>query len=467
MTAIAYDATSTGLRLDLVIRTSKRKKEAKSPQQQRDIASSCADAYGHRIVHVHDSGTDESGKTMNRASINAAMARVRNGETDGVIVALADRIGRAPIEEAMTTVRAFCNEGKLVLADMGGQPLDLANGVNETAVVMQLQFARQYWVATANRFKRSQADAIKAGKFIGPTPLGYTRSGGFLFPCETLGSVITEAFRLAAEPEGMHRAAAYLQRTVPEREWTTDHVRRVLRSRTYLGESRSGELVNKHAHTPLTTLAIWTAAQSKPRHRRTPGDYVLSHVATCGRCGSGLVGALQTTPGGKSYRRYRCSGKSCGGGCSIRAETIEGYVRGVTRIALKRLEAAEKRLALRDNGTPDVADAQALLRRAEMARDTFADDVEYQTALGRDAALRTAAAHQAKVDAALTHFHAAVAADASDETMPSDVDTDEKLLRAIRVGVRSIVVAPGRGSVEVRVVIDFNYGDDVAGALTA
>jgi hypothetical protein len=30
---------------------------------------------------------------------------VRAGDTDGVIVALADRIGRAPIEEAMTTVR--------------------------------------------------------------------------------------------------------------------------------------------------------------------------------------------------------------------------------------------------------------------------------------------------------------------------------------------------------------------------
>lgn len=460
MTAIAYDATSTGLRLDLVIRTSKRKKEAKSPQQQRDMASSCADAYGHRIVHVHDSGTDESGKTMNRASINAAMARVRNGETDGVIVALADRIGRAPIEEAMTTVRAFCTEGKLVLADMGGAPLDLANGVNETNVVMQLQFARQYWVATANRFKRSQADAIKAGKFIGPTPLGYARRGGFLFPHETLGPVITEAYRLAAEPEGMHRAAAYLQREVPEREWTTDHVRRVLSSRSYLGESRSGELANKYAHEPLTTLAIWTAAQTKPRHRRTPGDYVLSHVATCGVCGSGLVGALQTTPGGKSYRRYRCSNKACGGGCSIRAETIEGYVRGAVDTELPAL-------ALRDNGTPDVANAQALLRRAEMARDTFADDVEYQADLGRDAARRTAAAHQAKVDRAQADFNAAAAADASDETVPLTVDTDQRLLRAIRVGVRSIVVAKGRGSVEDRVVIDFDYGDDVAGALTA
>jgi DNA invertase Pin-like site-specific DNA recombinase len=100
MTAIAYDAGSPGLRLDLIIRTSKRKAEAKSPKQQRDMAESSATAHGHEIVYVHDSGTDESGKTMNRASLNAARDRLRAGLTDGIIVALADRIGRAPIEQA-------------------------------------------------------------------------------------------------------------------------------------------------------------------------------------------------------------------------------------------------------------------------------------------------------------------------------------------------------------------------------
>src|SRR5690349_8221004 len=67
------------LRLDLAIRTSKRKTEAKSPQQQRDMAQGVASAFGYEIVRTHDSMADESGKTMDRATLRAVMQRVRDG----------------------------------------------------------------------------------------------------------------------------------------------------------------------------------------------------------------------------------------------------------------------------------------------------------------------------------------------------------------------------------------------------
>jgi DNA invertase Pin-like site-specific DNA recombinase len=112
---------SAKLRLDQPIRTSKRKKEARSPQQQRDMAAMCAKLNGYEIVKVHDSGRNESGKTMDRASLNAIMERIRAGLTDGVIVALTDRLGRAPIEEAMTWINELhAAGGALVLADAGG-----------------------------------------------------------------------------------------------------------------------------------------------------------------------------------------------------------------------------------------------------------------------------------------------------------------------------------------------------------
>src|SRR3954469_279631 len=163
MTALAVRP----LRLDLPIRTSKRKKEAKSPQQQRDMAYSCAAVNGHEIAMVHDSGRDESGKTMDRTSLNTIMRRVEAGETDGMIVALADRLGRAPIEEAMAYVRRLTGVGVLVLADMGGVAINLDDPATETNLVVQLQMARQYWLMTANRFQRSQRDAVRAGKWIG------------------------------------------------------------------------------------------------------------------------------------------------------------------------------------------------------------------------------------------------------------------------------------------------------------
>ena len=155
---------------------------------------------GYTIAMVHDSGRSESGKTMDRATLHAIMDRVRSGLTDGVIVALTDRLGRAPIEEAMAWVRELNRiGGVLVPADAGGRPVDLADPQAETNLVLQLQMARQFWLTKAAGFKRSRRDAVAAGKFVGPTPLGYERVTGRLRPDPARAGIVTAAYRAAAQ----------------------------------------------------------------------------------------------------------------------------------------------------------------------------------------------------------------------------------------------------------------------------
>jgi hypothetical protein len=202
------------------------------------------------------------------------MERVRAGDTDGVMVALADRIGRAPIEEAMTTVRAFCTAGKLVLADMGGQPLDLNNGVEESNVVFQLQMARQFWLNTANRFRRSQTDAVAAGRWIGRAPRGYekTPSGerkGVLRPHPTDSGVITTAYELAAQ-RGLDAAVRYLAVAFPGGRWDADRARRLLGSRCYRGR---GPLPGLRAE-PGRRIRRWSRRRSGWRRRPTHASSV-------------------------------------------------------------------------------------------------------------------------------------------------------------------------------------------------
>lgn len=482
------------LRLDLIIRTSKRKRDARSPQQQRDMAQSCADVNGYRIVFTHDSGTDESGKTMRRASIDAAMARVRDGETDGVIVALADRIGRAPIEEAMTTVRAFCSAGKLVLADMGGQPLDLSNGVEESNVVFQLQMARQFWLNTANRFMRSQRDALDAGKFIGPTPLGYQRRAGKLIEHPQLAPIVREAYRRAAR-DGLAAAVVYLAERVPERarrrrvdgvavevvepcHWNTDTVRKLLASRVYLGEAwiwvagahgdaGKERLVKPSAHPKLTTLDDWTAAQSAPRPRRANGGYLLSGIAECGECGAGLHGQLQTV-NGRSYPRYRCSNRACRGGSSISAQRLDGYVRGALIAEARQIEASGPngwRLRFVP-GDVDAARAELETRESDLA--TFLQTVR-PSAPGYANAY---AALESSLDVA-KRAHADLATQAAHcEQIPAvdELHIDEQILRGLRLARTRIVVRRGRGSLDARVDVSFwnvNALDNRAGIAAA
>lgn len=452
--------SATRLRLDQPIRTSKRKKEARSPQQQRDLAQTCADTNGYEIAMVHDSERNESGKTMNRASLNAIMDRIRAGQTDGVIVALTDRLGRAPIEEAMAWVRELhAVGGVLVLADAGGRPVDLSDPQVETNLVLQLQIARQFWATMAKRMLQTRVGAVKAGKFVGPAPLGYQRERGRLVPDPVLGPMMTTTFQLAAR-DGLHAAAAHLKRHVPERNWTTDHVRRVLRSRTYLGESRSGDEIepNLHAHDALTDIATWTAAQTDPGHRRANGTYPLSHLARCGRCGWGLVGALQTVRE-KAYRRMRCSNPACKGGCSVSAEKLETHVRAEVELLLSNRVFVDE---FSPAGLPE-AEAAMLAAKAERTALTSKvkpSDPDFSTWLAQADAL---------VSETTNEFTRLSALADQSETLPGphELDKPEQYARALRAvtGRVRIVVAPGRGSIEDRV--DFERHDHMAGTLAA
>lgn len=435
MTAVA----GRPLRLDLPIRTSKRKKEAKSPQQQRDMAYSCAAVNGHEIVMVHDSGGDESGKTMDRASLNAIMRRVEAGEIDGMIVALADRLGRAPIEEAMAYVRRLTGVGVLVLADMGGVAINLNDPAMETNLVVQLQMARQYWLMTANRFRRSQRDAVKAGKFIGKAPIGYVSANGILVEHEHYGPIVRKAYRLAAH-DGLHAAVKHLRETVPERHWTTSETRRVLSRRVYLGEIRHGDHVpNLSAHVALTTLDVFLAAQTDPQERMTNGDYVLSKIATCETCGTGLTGQMSSA-GGRRQRRYRCSNPSCGGGTSISADGLEAHVRAVFAPFIDQWEF---RVRYEVAGLQEAADAltQARDDAARFARNTAL----LRSMTDADAAAM-AEGLAAEVDEAMKRYEQVAKLATRSEQMPSadQLKDDDGLLRALRLIEPRIVVKRGK-----------------------
>lgn len=461
--------TGQPLRLDLAIRTSKRKKEARSPEQQHDMAFACARVHGYDIVKVHDSGRDESGGTMDRATLNAVMERVQAGQTDGLIVALTDRLSRAPIEEAMAFIRRLVEDhhGVLVLADGAGTPIDLDDEQAESNLVMQLQWARQYRQGTAKRAMRTKRGAIKAGKYVGPAPLGYDRESGRLVPDEHTGPVMSRAYELAAR-NGPHAALEYLRVEVPGRKWDLTYVRRLLASRAYLGESRSGDLVNEEAHPPLTTLATWTAAQSDPRQRRASGDYPLSHMVVCGRCGSGLVGQLQTAHHGRTYRRMRCAASACRGGTSINADKLEVHILDVLTVALDDHSENGFRSQFAPAGLEDA-------RRALAAAQ---DAVATWSAMPAARRARLGADYDTGLDVRLDereHARTTVttierqASDYEDLPLSSELGDPVQFAKGLRAltSLDRLVVAPGRGKVGDRVTLDPHRRDDAVRMLAA
>ncbi len=463
--------TPTPLRLDLVIRTSQRKKDAQSPAQQRQQADMVCGPGGHTIVAVHDSAQSESGKTMERAALHAVRSRVRAGETDGIVVGYLDRLGRAPIEESMGFVRELVGDGGvLVAADWGPDPIDLTDSNTEDMLVFRMQMNRSQWNKAAERYRLSQRNAVTAGKHVGPTPLGYVRRAGKLYEHPTYGPIVTEVFRIAAV-EGLHAAIDFLRVKVPVRPvvgrrkssadpWTTDSVRKLLRSRTYLGESRTGVLHNGDAHEPLTTLAVWMAAQTTPKQRRPSVDYPLSGIARCATCEGPLVGQLQQVRD-YAYRRMRCTNQACSTGCSINHDKLENYVKSRLREALANSDVRD---SFRPNG---VGDAREALDQAKAELIAYMSNPAL-SALG-DAFVAGAEMRRRAVSDTEAAYTKLAGQDARSELLPSvdELDDPAKFAAALRTMLSRIVVHPGqrgpRVPVEFRAtLLALNDGDEMA-----
>jgi DNA invertase Pin-like site-specific DNA recombinase len=321
------------LRLDLLVRVSRRKQEARSPDQQRQLAETSCKAHHppHQIVKVHDSGRSESGASMDRESLHAVRERIRSGRTDGVIFALTDRVGRAPIEETMTVVRELGTSGYLVLADLGPAPLDLSNPLVETLVVHQLQMARQQLLTIRQRWRQSQSDAIARGAHIGPVPLGYTRpvKGQPLTIDADTAPIVREAFTLREAGHSYSQIRAHMRELGIERSVTG--VRKMLSSTVYLGDIQvNGHEPHHGAHEPIVDRATFNRVQrsTAPRGRYEPSARLLARldVLKCANCGGNMSVSSMTTSAGRPYQFYRCASQRCGHRVTIGADIIERLV---------------------------------------------------------------------------------------------------------------------------------------------
>jgi resolvase-like protein/recombinase len=448
------------MRLDHVIRTSHRKRDAISPNQQRRIAAEYQRRTGHEIVTTHDSGRSESGKTMDREALRQVRERVRSGETDGVLVAYLDRLGRAPIEDSMTFVRELVGDGgALVAADWSDDPIDLTDPNAEDMLVFRLQMNRSMWNKAAERQRLNKRDSLAAGKFIGPTPFGYAKSRGVLVPDPIWAPVVAEAFRRAGR-DGWQAAVDYLREAAPdERRWRTDMVRKLLASRTYLGEHASRGVEGYQPHKALVDERTFLRAQHAPRPRRANGGYLLSGLIGCA-CGKSLIGQRQSyRDRGYELRRYRCAV----GHTSCNADALDELVREEIRTLI---DVAEIRERVQPAGVQDATE------RYERAQ---ADQRNYALAIAGlsdpSAWAEGAAMHEQRVAEARDEYQRLLAQENEFEMLPApeEIDDDRELRRALATLAgrgMALRLAPGRSVLDERLQW-VDDGEVVTGMLAA
>jgi DNA invertase Pin-like site-specific DNA recombinase len=412
-----------------------------SPSVQRDAIQRWADYKGILIAEWHVD-EDWSGGTHERPGLERAIDRALNGETGGIVSANIDRFSRTTELGLRELRRLEAADARLafVLED-----IDTATVYGKMIYTILLAVAEAFLANIKANWVIAKSRAVARGAYISRTPWGYARNDdGTLRPHPERAEIVIEAFRRAAS-DSLHAAMTYLKQVAPERQWTTTKVRRLLGQRSYLGETRNGDVVAAGTHEPLVSRAIWEAAQTAPVGRRSRGAFPLSGLARCGSCNSPMVGSR----GGKGQRTYRCSaslslhrGESCPRGTVITASRIEDYVTGQARQLLAGL-----RLTVSEPETDRLTLLERTVNDAEAELDAFAGDMTMRRALGDRYHQHLTARTEAVEKARAAYREQARNAQTEKVWRTADLldDDPEVLSVLLRSILAAIVVVPGRG----------------------
>jgi DNA invertase Pin-like site-specific DNA recombinase len=321
------------------------------------------------------------------------------GKSVAVVVARLDRFGRRLMERIRSREEFRALNVTTHSVREGGEVSDLM--ANMLAVMAQEEVER-----LGDRVRDTrQHNSANGWHTPGRTAWGYRlreatpgeRAAGapksVLTIDDATAPYVAEMFRMVASGEASPRSVAGWVAGLSEearggRGLNPSAVRMLLGSPVYVGRFEDGQ---PGRWEPLIDEPTWQAVQTRltnasGRSGPVSGAHLLTGMLRCPRCDSGMAGWTQKTPGGTSYRRYRCNGFVAGGERSRRdctftvlSEKLDGAV--LRQVADLLAPVAEDNPALRASigrawerlRKPNDAVAKERARMAARARKDEAD----------------------------------------------------------------------------------------------
>jgi DNA invertase Pin-like site-specific DNA recombinase len=319
------------------LRVSKVSEAGESEHEQRESVEQWARLRKVELLDPVDKDLDVPGSTLSRPGLDKVLADIEGGRSQGIVVAKLSRLSRAGVVDALGLIeRIHAAGGQIVSVEEGIDPTTSFGKFTMTVLLalnrMELERIQEGWLMRRQR-------AVSAGKFVGPTPLGFDRVEGRLV-LNADAPLVAEAFAASAN-DGFDAAMGFCRTTWPGRTWTATTTRNLLAQRVYRGESVSGEFSAADVVPRVVDDLTWMMAQHPARGRKPDRAYPLSKIATCAACGGGLVGYRA----GEQHRRgYRCTNPSCSAKVHLYSEPLEL----IALEALRRAVARPRRPSRKD-----------------------------------------------------------------------------------------------------------------------
>ncbi len=351
-----------------------------SPEQQREAIRAWATAHGVKVGVIHED-LDQSGGTMDRPGMRAALERVERGESGGLIVARLDRFARTLIG-GLTTIEQLHEKGARVVSV--AESLDPASPMGRAMLGLLLIMAQWQRDQADEALGLAQSRAASAGRFPGRAPFGYRRTGdGRVEVDEDAAPVVRRIFRARAGGRGWQGIAIDLTKdgirtaTGAER-WGNSTVMGIVRSEAYLGVFVGPRgLRVEDAWPAIVDRDLWERANAIRGVRDSERRYEDRLVAGIARC-AGCRMVLRRTVNPHGFVSYGCRSAGCEDRASIGAAALDEHVALLVdeRLAELRLRAT----VASDDG--EAAHLIAARDTAARELEAWRDDLELRDALG-------------------------------------------------------------------------------------
>jgi DNA invertase Pin-like site-specific DNA recombinase len=364
-----------------------------SPEVQRKKIEEWAKLHEVEIVQWWEE-LDQSGAKFERPMFQEALARCERGETGGIVVARLDRFARSAVD-ALGSIRRLNEAGaRLVSVEDnfdGSTPMGrFAIGILTLIAELELERIKENWSAAVK-------SAVQRGVHVSSRPpTGYRRDEkGRLTPEEPGALAVREMFRRRASGASWAELARYLEEQgvhppTGNPHWSKVGVSGLVKNPVYLGQARSGTIVNDNAHEPLVTRAEFDAAQSVKKSLLPQRDgslasrAMLGGLARCAGCGHTLkITGNTDRKSGERYPIYYCTGRYASGLCSARAAARASLVDlYVEQQVLHALREADGLLAQAVDASEAIETAARAVADAEHELDLFVTNPKLLTLLG-------------------------------------------------------------------------------------
>ena len=305
----------------------------RSPEEQVSVMRDLARGRRARIVETFED-LDESGGTMNRPGLNAALEMIRDGRADTLIVAKLDRFARNARGALETLELIESYGGTLICGDLD---LDTSTPMGRAMFTIIAAFAELERTTKGAAFASAAEAATREGIRIAPAPIGYLTDEvtRHLVRDPERADLVTEVFERRANGQSWSTIRGWWHGETGE--WLkVSAFSRMVSNRTYLGELSFAGVVSDVEHDALVEPEVFEAAQGtrslRPPRSRKPRA-LLAGIIRCSGCGRPMT---PSTAGRGNVTIYRCqkqslNGTKCPAPVAITASKVDEYVTGLVR----------------------------------------------------------------------------------------------------------------------------------------